>query len=173
MSKAKWRLFEFHCVFLNLFDTNKNEIFLWYDRSNTFYLSFYLNMEHIITIHTCLATWRSIWPAATAFTAFWAYAPLQYKSRLLLRSEFLWWPVRASENQAQFLKQHFNYIWFPKSYYFYIIFKILKSFLKLTISVVWFWPPKKKKYILISMYFFQISQNRRKTLFSNFMIRYF
>ena len=76
--------------------------------------SFYLNMEHIITIHTCLATWRSIWPAATAFTAFWAYAPLQYRSRLLLRSEFLWWPVRASENQAQFLKQHFNDIWFSK-----------------------------------------------------------
>ena len=151
MSKTKWRLFEFHWhyVFLNLFDTNKNEKFLWYDRSNTFYLSFYLNMEHIIIILTCLATWRSIWPAATAFTAFWAYAPLQYRFRLLLRSEFLWWPVRASENKAQFLKQHFNEILFSKSYYFFIIFKILKSFFELTISVLGFRPPKKKKYILI------------------------
>ena len=151
MSKTKWRLFEFHWhyVFLNLFDTNKNEKFLWYDRSNTFYLSFYLNMEHIIIILTCLATWRSIWPAATAFTAFWAYAPLQYRFRLLLRSEFLWWPVRASENKSQFLKQHFNEILFSKSYYFFIIFKILKSFFELTISVLGFRPPKKKKYILI------------------------
>ena len=64
--------------------------------------SFYLNMEHVIIILTCLATWRSIWPAATAFTAFWAYAPLQYRSRLLLRSEFLWWPVRASEKKSNF-----------------------------------------------------------------------
>ena len=113
------------------------------------FIYFYLNMEHIIIILTCLATWRSIWPAATAFTAFWAYAPLQYRFRLLLRSEFLWWPVRASENKAQFLKQHFNEILFSKSYYLFIIFKILKSFFELTISVLGFRPPKKKKYILI------------------------
>ena len=131
MSKTKWRLFDFPWVFLNLFDKKKNEFF--YDMINltllNFIFRFYLSMEHIITILTCLATWRSIWPAATAFTAFWAYAPLQYRSRLLLRSEFLWWPVRASENGSQFLKQYFNEIWFSKSYYFYIIFKYPSPFL--------------------------------------------
>ena len=111
--------------------------------------SFYLNMEHIIIILTCLATWRSIWPAATAFTAFWAYAPLQYRFRLLLRSEFLWWPVRASENKSQFLKQHFNEILFSKSYYFSSYLKYSSPFLNLPSPFWGLGLLKRKKYILI------------------------